>query len=171
MKTFQRGSSGGNYTRVTIDMGQLEAIHNTLLAKYVTRVGILGSKTNRRGKANATNAGIGLVHEKGSLSRHIPRRSFIEMPMVIKSDELLKSRNALWDDFITAGEHTHARLKVAYKKLGQFAENIIQKAFESGGFGRWAPDSAGTITRNRSSQPLIDTAQLRRSITSDVVGK
>jgi hypothetical protein len=169
MKTFERKGPGGS-VRVKIDMDQLEEIHNTLLARYVTRVGILGSKTNRRGKAFATNAGIGLVHEKGSVSRHIPRRSFLEMPLILKSDELMKSRNELWAFFIQ-GEHTHSRLKTAYKKLGQFAENIVQKAFASGGFGHWAADSIRTIRRKHSSAPLIDTAQLRKSITSDVVNR
>jgi hypothetical protein len=170
-KTFQRGDSSGNFTRVKLDMDQLEKIQSTLLARYITRVGVLGSKTNRRGRAVNTNAGIGLLHEKGSLSLRIPRRSFLEMPLILKSEELMKSRDALWDEFFVSEEHTHARLRTAYKKLGVIAENIIQKAFETGGYGQWPPDAPSTIRRKGSSAILIDTAQLRKSISSDVVNK
>jgi SOS response regulatory protein OraA/RecX len=79
-------------------------------------------------------------------------------------------RNKLWLIF-TGGEETKSRLKQAYIHLGIMAEKIIQAAFESSGFGHWKPDSASTIARKGSSRTLIDTSQLRASITSDVVAK
>jgi len=184
-KAFNKGSLAGNYTSVKLNTDALEQVHSALLAKYVTRVGILGGKTNRtkvvtsrNGMRRAgkspdvlTNAEIGLIHEKGSASNKIPRRSFLEMPLVLKSAGLLAVRNKLWAVY-QGGPDTKARLREAYVNLGLIAERIIQRAFETRGFGRWAQNKKATIRRkNGSDMPLIDTAQLRRSITSDVVTK
>ena len=183
-KTYFKGLRSGNYVQVKIDTDKLEDIQSALMAKFVTRVGILGSKTDRMntittkqglhkaGKVASpqTNAEIGLLHEKGSLTQRIPRRSFLELPLVLKSEGLMAVRNKIWAAFI-AGEQTTSKLKAAYTELGHMAERIIAAAFESRGFGHWAPDSAGTIRRKHSDMPLIDSSQLRRSITSDVVAK
>ncbi len=183
-KTYYKGSRADNYVEIKIDTDRLEEIRSALMAKYVTRVGILGSKTQRhptvttragirkagRGYIPQTNAEIGLLHEKGSLSLRIPRRSFLEMPLVLKSEGLMAIRNKLWSAFI-AGDRTRERLKDAYRNLGLLAERIIQAAFETRGFGHWAPDSPVTIRRKGSEMPLIDTGMLRRSISSDVISK
>ena len=82
--------NGGGTLRVNLD--KLKSIEEQLGKKYLARVGVLGEKsrdrkeavvtkagTHKAGKepASMTNAEIGLVHEKGSLSRGIPRRSFL----------------------------------------------------------------------------------------------
>jgi hypothetical protein len=188
-RTFQRGNVNGNYVKVSLNTDKLEEIERALLAKYMTRVGILGSKTNRmttetmrrvrktggihkvgKSPSSLTNAEIGLMMEKGSLANRIPRRSFLEMPLVLKSAGLLAMKNKLWAIF-EGGPETAARLKQAYVELGHAAERIIQAAFQSGGFGHWKPDSLSTMKRKGSTAPLIDTGQLRRSITSDVVNR
>ena len=200
-KTYFKGNRSGNYVQVKIDTDKLEDIQSALMAKFVTRVGILGSKTDRMAtekgnriygwgdtrtvvaghkksrttQSTKTNAEIGLMHEKGSLSggpggTRIERRSFLEMPLVWKSEGLMAIRNKVWEAF-TAGDQTKARLHKAYKDLGMYAERIIQAAFESNGFGKWKADKASTIARKGSSMTLIDTSQLRASITSDVVAK
>lgn len=168
---------------VRLDLDKLTMIQKVLGAKNVTHVGILGAKSHSRKEegsiakggghittrkeADQTNADIGFVHEKGSKSRGIPRRSFLLMPLEEKSVELGSVRNALWKSF-TEGHNTIVQ---AYKKLGLAAEVIIQKAFETGGYGHWDALKAKTIARKKSSSILIDTAQLRRSITSRVVSK
>ena len=200
-KTYFKGLRSGNYVQVKIDTDKLEDIQSALMAKFVTRVGILGSKTDRMAtekgnriygwgatrtivaghkksrttQSTKTNAEIGLMHEKGSLTggpggTRVERRSFLEMPLVWKSEGLMAIRNKLWEAF-TSGEQTTARLHRAYRDLGIMAEKIIAAAFESGGFGKWKPDAASTISRKGSSRTLVDTSQLRASITSDVVNK
>jgi hypothetical protein len=183
-KTFSRGNIAGSYAKITLNTDALDEIQSALASKFKTRVGILGNKTTRhavvttkaglrkagRSLVPQTNAEIGLVHEKGSLTLHVPRRSFLEMPLVLKSAGLLAIRNKLWAIFL-AGERTKERLKEAYRNLGLLAERIIQAAFESRGFGKWAPDSDSTQKRKGSDMPLIDSGQLRRAITSDVVNK
>jgi hypothetical protein len=166
-KTFFKGQRTGNSVEIKMNTDKLEDLYSALMAGYIARVGILGSKTERK-ERTATNAEIGLIHEKGSVTRHIPRRSFLEMPLVLKSEGLLAIRDSLWKVF-TSGDQTKARLKRAYFDLGLIANNIINVAFTSAGFGTWPPDSARTIKKKGSSAPLIDTGQLRRSITHDVI--
>ena len=191
-KTYFKGVRAGNYAQVKINTEGLEELQSALLSSYITRVGILGSKTNRTSQmpgetrahylaralrkikpaqvSNQTNAEIGLLHEKGSLSERIPRRSFLEMPLVLKSEELLKVKNDL-QALVMSGGETLAKWHKAYVKLGMYAENIIQEAFETRGFGHWPENAPSTISRKGSSQPLVDTGQLRRSITSDVISR
>ena len=44
----------------------------------------------------------------------------------------------------------------------------MQEAFETGGFGAWEPIKEATSSRKGSSQILIDSSQLRRSVISKV---
>lgn len=165
--------------KVVMNIDKLEEIRSALKSKYVTQVGILGNKTSRmqavttkagyhkKGKQASpmTNAEIGLIHEKGSFSRNIPRRSFLLMPLQQKAIGLNKLRAFLWKNF-TSGK---INLKKAYALLGIGAENVIQKAFQTGGFGKWPDISQVTKDRKKSSAILIDTAQLRRAVSSRVV--
>lgn len=168
--------SGGS---LKINLDKLFAIQNGLEKKYVTKVGILGQKAanrkvtvktasghNRAGSepSSKTNAEIGLIQEKGSVSLHIPRRSFLMMPLEMKLGKYVHFIGESVMEGITADN-----IKNAYAKMGIVAEGIIQRAFASRGFGRWADNSPVTIEKKGSDSPLIDTAQLRKSITSTVV--
>lgn len=166
-----------NGVSVTINVERLVELRKALSSGMRIRVGILGSKANRKetvqikrgprkglnkaGKnpSNLTNADIGLVHEKGSPSRKIPRRSFLEMPMTTFALPLMRIKNELWA-MVQAGTMS---MKKAYKALGVVAEERIQEGFDSGGFGKWPKP------KYRQGSPLIDTAQLRKSISSMVV--
>lgn len=129
----------------------------------VVRVGIFGEKSSRK-KGAITNAEVGAINEYGSFTRGIPARSFLRMPIHNKSQEILKEASAGVAELFAAGKHM-----VALKRLGIACENAIQRAFASRGFGTWKPNAPSTIARKKSSQPLIDTSQLRRAITSKVV--
>ncbi len=182
----------GKNATVKIDTTLLDALIKGTEQRIVVRVGVLGSSNSRNQVTRApnetakafkirvmeflksrtlknddkTNAEIGLVHEKGSKSGHIPRRSWLEEPL---ADHLSLH-------FAKAGKNAIERMlkseyKKAYADLGVIAEVIIQKGFETGGYGKWQALSPVTIARKGSSAILIDTAQLRRSVTSEVVSK
>jgi hypothetical protein len=151
------------------------------------RVGILGSKTDRRMKGT-TNAEVGFIHEVGAPAKNIPQRSWLRMPLRLKSKEILKEAMAGAVSLMTAG-----KIKLMYQRLGIAAENAIQAAFDTGGFGAWAPLKYKTLMEKLRKGPikdlsmrhslageqigegarhasiLIDTAQLRRSVSSKVV--
>lgn len=178
--------------KTTINLDKLFKIKNELSKGYITRVGVLGSKTNRLAndsdeshktykkrvtaslkssptvsegeKGELTNAEIGMMQEFGVFSRQIPRRSFLEMPLQMKLPAYAPTfaKNLL--QALEQGD-----IQPAYVNLGIKAEAIVQDAFATRGFGEWAPNAASTIARKGSSQPLIDTAQLRKSISSDVI--
>lgn len=187
----QKRSIGRNIS-VSIDLGKFLKMREEMAKRYVTRVGVLGQKTNRipmlTGESHEryklrvkkilkdrpelaennekTNAEIGLIHEMGSLSQHIPRRSFLEMPLTLKMPEYAKTFGNQLMKAIDDGN-----IKPVYTNLGIKGEQVVQLAFASRGFGIWPGNAPSTIAKKGSNSPLIDTAQLRRSITSDVVTK
>lgn len=175
----------GRNIRVTFDISKLLEVRAELAKRYKARVGVLGQKTNRvpmeAGETHEqyalrvkklkkdgsspendgrTNADIGLVHEVGSVSRNIRRRSFLEMPLTLKMPEYAAKFGQELMKGIDEGN-----LKPAFTRLGVKGEQVVQLAFASKGFGTWWQNPK----TGRGS--LIDTAQLRRSITSDVVAK
>ena len=161
-----------------------EALHKLHEGKYHIQVGIFGGKTARK-KGEVTNAEVGYVHERGSRMRNIPQRSF------------------LWDTFSEHGQewmdavqgdvlklYKTGKIPEFLKRAGLFAENLVQKAFDTGGFGKWAPLSLGTLMAKakgnvfkRMQQAaedlyggghnvaiLVKTGQLRRAIASRTAG-
>jgi phage gpG-like protein len=133
---------------------------------FVTRVGVLGAN-NARDDGSMGNAEIGLVHEFGSKSGAIPARSFLKSPLLMRSKMIL---NAMGSSSVKTA-FAKGDYERVYKLLGIKAEEIVQDAFSSGGFGAWSPLKPATIARKGSSSILQDTNELRRSITSDVVKK
>lgn len=173
-------------SKMIVNLGKLKNIQKEMQSNYVVKVGIMGAKAsemhqtttgasfkvgNRDVKrvvsSGLTNVQLGVIHEFGSYSKNIPARSFLRMPLETKRKDLL--------EFL--GSKTAAKLigegkiKFLLELLGIKAEAIIQEAFESKGFGKWDANAPATIAQKGSSSPLIDTAQLRRSITSKVVKK
>ena len=54
-------------------------------------------------------------------------------------------------------------------RLGVYAEETIQEAFNTGGWGVWPKLALSTVKRKGSSRILIETAQMRKAISSRVV--
>ena len=182
-------SINGGAVKVRLDTDKLEDVRSALLSRYRTQIGILGAKNSRAAKvegethsqykeraekwkykgqaADITNAEIGLKHEFGSYSERIPPRSFLMVPLTKNQKELMDVRKILWKSF----EKAEVSLKKAYTELGVIAEQIVQRAFETSNDADWDKNSDATIALKGSEKPLIDTAQLRRSIMSKVVLK
>lgn len=149
--------------------------------KYALKVGIFGDKTSRKnverrtyysgktktvtGKSDVpeTNAELGFLHEYGSYTKRIPARSFLRMPLHQKTNQILEETSKGAEKILAEGN-----MLLFMKRLGLACENAIQRAFASRGFGMWKPNSPVTIELKGSSAPLIDSAQLRRSIASKV---
>ncbi len=145
----------------------------------VVRVGILAGKAQRneagklakggghkvsKEKAAMTNAEIGAVHEFGSFSRNIPKRSFLREPIFHEAKKIIKDAAAALPAAVESG-----KMKGVLNAIGISALAAVQRAFASGGLGRpWEKLKPSTTKAKRSSAPLIDTGQLRRSITWQV---
>jgi len=153
------------------DFSGLEKLKKSILKGGYVKVGIVSGHAQRE-KGQATNAYIGMVHERGSLSRGLPPRSWLEMPLRHEKEAITNSTaNAVsaHADWLEGG------LKKFYAALGEAAVEAIRRAFSSGGFGEWKALKPETIARKRregSSYPdsiLIDSSQLRDNVDYEVV--
>jgi phage gpG-like protein len=154
-------------TQVKYNMDGLNDFIKGLGGEYVTRVGVLGGN-QARGDGDLTNSEIGVVHEYGTKSGNIPSRSFLRMPLEVKSKDFVKGigNSKMVKDAIARGDY-----KRVYELMGAKAEQIVDDAFATGGFGMWPPLKPETIAAKGSAGILKDTQQLRRSVTSDVKNK
>jgi len=137
------------------DFTGLDKLEKNLKSQKLAMVGIFGNKNAR--DDDTTNVKVGMKHEFGSFSEGLPRRSFLKDPLALKRKEFLKRARKIIDKDISDSVDSDQILE----KIGVLGETIVQEAFETGGFGTWKPIS-------RSGSILIDTGQLRSSITSKV---
>ena len=150
-------------TKIKINMDGMRYFKKSLEDKYKTRVGILGANaTQAHNKTELTNEYIGTLHEFGATN--IPRRSFLQYPLETFMGKWIKANRDTYFRQLKRGN-----VKKFYVAMGFEAERIIDEAFSTSGFGTWAPNAPATIKAKGSSKPLLDTEQLKDSITSVVL--
>jgi hypothetical protein len=125
------------------------------------RVGILGDKNSRDGKANS-NATVGAAHEFGTSS--LPIRSFLRVPISENLQRYLEKAGAFTPEAF-ALVLKQKSLMPWMRKIAVLAESIVADAFDSGGFGKWTPSN---MDYKKNHQTLVETQQLRNSVTSEV---
>lgn len=147
----------------TLSTKGLDKILKILKSNSVVNVGILG---NGGGRSNGgpTNAEIGAWHEFGTSK--MPRRSWLRDPLMDNLDKKLKDQNLLDPASIKKIIADKSPVSLL-EKIGIIAESIIAEGFRSDGFGKWAPWSPGYD--NNTGNILVNTTQLRNSVTSEVV--
>ncbi len=176
---------------VRFDMTGLQAIASSLQklddSKYHVQVGIFGEKTVRKNSSGLTNAEVGFIHEMGSPTRGIPRRSFLLDTFTLHGRELEKAIAPIVDTLFKKG-----KIEEYLKQVSLAATNLVDEAFATGGWGAWPPDAYATVLRKLRStgmsllrrrmaamkgsvgahkgidQTLIDTGQLAQSISARV---
>lgn len=152
----------------------LDQLVKALTAKpVVARVGILGSSNHfaqlKQGQSQpahaVTNAEIGAVHEFGTSK--IPQRSFLRIPI---SDNLNREmdRSNLFDQDVLKDVIESGSVVPWVKNVAIAAEGCVLDAFNTGGNGKW-PAWKNPNYENNTGQLLVDTQQLRNSITSEVI--
>ena len=158
-----------NFENDTVEVKGLEQLLKALKAKAPScRVGVLGGKNVREkegnGSSQPTNAEVGAAHEFGTST--IPQRSFLRVPIADHLSKEMEESGALDEDTMKAVVR-EGTVKPWLQKTAILAEGIVAKAFESGGFGKWPAWKNKNYTNN-TGQLLIDTQQLRNSVTSEV---
>lgn len=134
-------------------------------------VGIPEKTTKRlEGKEMMTNAQLLYIHTNGSPINNIPARPVIEPVLKDSKEKFEKQLEEIFDD-VVKGEKTKARNNL--HKLGLSAQNKVRSWFVDEKNG-WPPNSflvAQQKIRKGSTnpRPLIDTGELRKSITYVVV--
>lgn len=117
--------------------------------------------TKRQKRVN--NAQLLWLHTKGSPLRHVPARPVIE-PAI----EAEGNKQAIVEEL---KDSIAARLDGDEQKSNQYLERagIAGMDAAKGWFvdarNNWKPNMPSTIARKGSARPLIDTGQLRKSIT------
>lgn len=150
----------------TVELKGLEQLLKALKAKPpVARVGILGESGGRK-QGNITNAEVGAAHEFGTST--LPQRSFLRVPISDHLEKKMGESGALDPDSMMAVIKQGTVLPWV-KKMAILAEGIVAEAFQTSGFGKWAPWKNESYTNN-TGQVLINTGQLQRSISSEVKG-
>ena len=155
---------------IKLDISKMETLLKFLKGGMPSiKVGIMGQK-NKRDKGIPTNAEIGFVNDFGKMTGYprIPARSFIRVPLQFHFYEKLLSKKSLSQKEFEKAVKEGKADKFA-EKVGLVAEETIQEAFATRGYGEWRPNAQKTIEQKGSDSPLIDTGQLRRSITSKVI--
>lgn len=175
-------------TQIKADISELQRIVKDMGNNFQARIGILGgnaskhhaqakTRTLKNGKkrrekskvltSELTMSEIGVIQEFGSVENKIPPRSFLRMPIEEKMKDLIRFLGtAPVKKQIASGN-----IKQAFKMLGTEAVGIVLDAFNTRGFGKWAPNAQRTIDQKGSDAPLIDIGELRKSITYDVKTK
>ena len=168
-------------TKITTDFNfkGMKKLVEAITKEYQIRVGLLsgagGAEAIQDHDGNTNSefdyAGLGALMEYGSKDGKIPSRSFLQMPLEQKMDEILKkTRNDYsiqeLNYFLEKNQLTLINFAVV---LGANCIEAIQEAFETQGFGEWEPNAPSTIAQKHSSSPLIDTGALRQKITAEIV--
>lgn len=147
---------------VTLNVANLDKLLKALGQKQpVARVGILGTKNSRTGKVNS-NATVGAAHEFGTST--LPQRSFLRVPITDNLQHECESAGAFDKDTLKA-VIAQGTVIPWLKKIALIAEGIVIGAFDTGGYGKWKPSN---MTHKKNKQTLVETQQLRNSITSEV---
>lgn len=149
-----------------IDYRLFDKLEKALVgSKYSVVVGVMGDHNARTSKngGGKTNAEIGLKHEFGEDG--MPIRSFLRMPLSTKLFEAMEDSGAFDEETLKQIVDT-ASLKGFLGQVGIIAEGVVQEAFDTGGFGQWKESN---MSRKKNHQTLVETGQLRDSISSKVV--
>lgn len=105
-----------------------------------------------------TNAQLMFIHTNGSPIKNIPKRPTIEPTIDENKDKINeKFKNAVNKILTNRGDG-----KDDLERLGLWVVNKVKARF---GSEELEPNTEGTIKRKGSDRPLIDTGQLRNSVT------
>lgn len=139
----------------------------------------LGATINVTDKMRNYLHAQGLHLKKDTATIVIPTRSFLRMPLLSNEgkkhlinevlSQLVQEELAYKIDY---NEGAESFLLAICEQLGQEAVLRVYEAFETGGFGKWAPVSEYTKEHrylgNAGSPPLTDTGALKGSVTYEV---
>lgn len=126
------------------------------------KIGYLADSEKHK-NSNATVAEVAIAMEYGVPDKNIPARPFFSTSFD-KHREKYEKKIRQYVNLIYAGRMNVRR---SLSLLGAEAKGDVQKNIRE---GRWEPLSERTIAKKGSSQPLIDTGQMRASVQYEIGG-
>lgn len=131
------------------------------LADKEVVVGVTRASAGRDQTGEINNAELAATHEFGTKDGHIPERSFIRSSMTEHRQDYVSAQAANLRK-VVRGEMPFEK---SLDLLGLRAAADVQANIRRGDF---KPLEQSTIDRKGSKAPLIDTGNLRQSITHEV---
>jgi hypothetical protein len=126
-------------------------------------VGVPEDRTSRQMGAGPNNAQLVYLHTHGSPLQGLPARPIIE-PAIEAADNKANIAKQLALAARAALENKPTETTAHLNQAGTLGRSAAISWFVDPRNG-WAPNSPATIAEKGSDKPLIDTAQMRRSIT------
>lgn len=122
-------------------------------------VGVPQEKAEREGNSEPiTNAELMFIHTNGSPIKNIPKRPTIEPTIDENKERISEMFKKTVNKILSNKEDGRADLE----KIGLWTVNKIKAKFGSDDL---IPNAPSTIAQKGDNNPLIDTGQLRNSIT------
>ncbi len=149
--------------KIEQDTKELDRLIQTFKDTKIVNVGVIGGEQ----QDGMNLAAIGSVQEVGSITRNIPKRSFIKEPLLAHLSERIKRQKSKLKQYLFIDK----KIDEAYNLIGNTAVNIIVSSFKNKNDGKWAPNAPSTIRKKGVDNPLIDTGKLRQSITFELIDK
>ena len=168
---------------VALNLAPLEALNLNIennRGAYV-KVGLLGGKAARKDE-EINNPSLGFEHEFGNMSHHLPARSFLRMPL---RDHLPERMQAIGRDAWQALINRKG-IRTALKTLGVYGAEVVTEAFDTGGWGQWAPWSDKYAQMREQTwrddhhkmkfigpiqfRMLVRSGEMEKAVSSEVVG-
>lgn len=137
--------------------GGVEALKKRAKIPGTVDVGIIDAGTHPSG--DITTAGIGFAHEFGTAT--LPERSFIRSTIQEKKKDIISLQKKLLKKIVRGD----MKLEDGLGLIGEFMSDAIREkivAIDS------PPNLPVTIAKKGSSNPLIDTSQMKNSIIYEV---
>ncbi len=162
-------------TITSLDTDRLEALRAALepMKGSFVKVGILGDDARPKVPGKISGPDLGAVHELGSASAvpPVPRRSFLKEPIIAQLPPRIQAMGPVaWRKAIL-----EKGVLYALALLGVEAENVVQRGFVTGGYGKWKPLKPYTVYKKalgkKSTAILIERGFMRKAIHSAVVKK
>lgn len=148
---------------IRVFKGEMPTVRVGILGQHNTRTMQVQKASGKFNTVTSSNAEIGAAHEFGTSK--VPQRSFLRMPLTEKLNGEITKAGGYKDETIKQVIRDGS-IRVYMQKIAALAEAVVLDAFRTGGFGKWAPHKPGYT--NNTGQILIDTQQLRDSISSEV---
>ncbi len=165
---------------VSIDLKKLHQLYEGLKERPCIQVGVFSGSTRKKGEL--TNAELAAYHEDGSPEHNLPARSMLKVPLHDHAEQVMLPFKGNAEAYLRKGS-----LMGLYRLMGVACEKVVLGAFNSGGYGKWAPLKNATIwsklkgslvsrankfwnikAGNVGSGILIRTGQLMRAFSSRV---
>lgn len=146
--------------RITDTDKGLAAVAQRMIGKRRVRVGVLSDAPAGHGDVSLLE--IAVINEFGAPGASIPQRSFIRATIDANIDKIRQVQAMLAKQIVAPNGIDG---ETAMKRLGAFVAGLIKQRIAQGIPPANAP---ATVERKGSSTTLVDTGQLRSSVTFQV---